>query len=135
MPRFTKKVKQSRKTPITFSELVGSAQGIFCARAKVHPPRLPLPVVGSAESLCWNAVQSVSSSCCLPTGRNASGQLQNCYTEPAYISMLQKEDRAYAQQTAALRLSFHIAGWSSEGMSHLTDLTRFHLFLNLSAYT
>lgn len=49
--------------------------------------------------------------------------------------MLQKEDRAYAQQTAALRLSFHIAGWSSEGISHLTDLTRFHLFLNLSAYT
>jgi len=44
MPRFTKKVKHSRKRPITFSELDGSAHCIFCACAKVLPPS---PIVSS----------------------------------------------------------------------------------------
>lgn len=76
MPRFTKKVKQSRKGPITFSELEGSAQGIFCSSTKVHPPLSPLCTPeGVQRELCRNAAESVTAGCCLSAGRNVLGKL------------------------------------------------------------
>lgn len=64
MPRFTKKVNQSRKGPITFSELDGSAQGIFCAYTKVHPPLSPLSTPeGVQRELYRNAAESVTAGC------------------------------------------------------------------------
>jgi len=58
MPRFTKKVQQSRKRPITFSELDGSAQSIFCVHAKAHPPLSATSTPGGLQrELCRNAAR------------------------------------------------------------------------------